>query len=77
VDAEDTTSSMNQIKSELFDLVSDFKEKFRPNAELKKKFDALVKEMVVGSKPNASQGSFSALRYVTELIRQFLSLARE
>jgi|688.fasta_scaffold1155540_2 hypothetical protein len=45
------------VKSDLFDMVSDFREKWESDESLRRKYDLLVRDMVLGT--NFSQESSS------------------
>jgi hypothetical protein len=74
---DDCLAGLNSIKSDLFDLVSDFREKFRPDEQLKRKYDALIKEMVMGVNFSHELNNLSVLKTATDLIKQFLELIRD
>jgi hypothetical protein len=71
---DDCLAGLNSIKSDLFDLVSDFREKFKPDDQLKRKYDALIKEMVMGVNFGPELNNLSVLKTATDLIKQFWSL---
>ena len=74
---DDCPAGLNSIKSDLFDLVSDFREKFKPDDQLKRKYDALIKEMVMGVNFGPELNNVSVLKTATDLIKQFLELIRD
>jgi len=57
--------------------VSDFREKFKPDEQLKRKYDALIKEMVMGVNFGHEFNNLSVLKTATDLIKQFLELIRD
>jgi hypothetical protein len=74
---DDCLAGLNSIKSDLFDLVSDFREKWKPDEPLKRRYDALIKEMVMGVNFGPDLNNLCVLNTATDLIKQFLELVRD
>jgi hypothetical protein len=63
------------IKSDLFDMVSDFRDRWQSTDELKRKYDSFVKDMVLGF--NDSTADDNILISIVELIKRFVGLTQE
>ena len=67
------------MKSTLFDLVSDFRDKWESDASLKREYDQLVKHMVLLSlsPPGADAEQEEPVLKVIELIQQVVGVFRQ
>ena len=75
---KDWNPFLQEIKSSLFDMVSDFRDRWESDASLKKEYDQLVKNMVLLSLSQASIGDEEEepMMKVVDLIKQVVSVFR-
>ena len=57
--------------------MSDFRERWKPDEALKRRYDALIKEMVMGVNFGPDLNNLAVLTTAVDLIKQFLELIRD
>lgn len=65
------------VKSDLFDMVSDFRENWESDESLRRKYDSLVRDMVLGTNLSPESSSILVLDSMAKLIKQFIAITRE
>ena len=65
------------VKSDLFDMVSDFREKWDSDESLRRKYDLLVRDMVLGTNFSPESSSILILDSMAKLINLFIAITRE